>query len=112
MTSNELNDMKNDFHRYYSESSCNCASNFIKDYPALSALIASGAVISATTLFSSKARKVLFPAIKYIGKQQLKLFAGIGILSIATYMVNESVHLDDEFDNNEDDEIILNNYMK
>ena len=65
-----------------------------------------------TVFDMAKARKVLFPAIKYIGKQQLKLFAGIGILSIATYMVNESVHLDDEFDNNEDDEIILNNYMK
>ena len=35
MTSNELNDMKNDFHRYYSESSCNCASNFIKRFTQL-----------------------------------------------------------------------------
>lgn len=112
MTSNELNDMKNDFNNSYSKSCCKCASNFIKDYPALSTLVISGAIISATTLFSSKSRKVLFPAVKYIGKQQLKLFAGIGILSIATYIASDNVDLYDEFDNNEDDEIILNNHMK
>ena len=112
MTSNELNDMKNDFNKSYRKSSCNCSSNFIKNFPALSILIASGTIISATTLFNPKARKVLFPAIKYIGKQQLKLFAGIGILSISTYIAKKSVDLDDDLYNNEKDEIILSNYNK
>ena len=112
MTSNELLDMKDDFNKSYKKSSCNCKLNFIKDYPALSILIASGAIVSATTLFNPKARKVLFPAIKYIGKQQLKLFAGIGILSISTYIAKKGIDLDCDLNNSEKDEIILNNYTK
>lgn len=112
MTSNEFNGMKNDFDKPDSNSSCKCASDFVKNYPALSTIIASGVIVSTTTLFSSKARKVIFPAVKYVGKQQLKLFAGIGILSIATFLAGKDMDLDEEFENNEDEEIILNNFME
>lgn len=116
MTSDQFKDMKDDLSECCYKS-CNCTSEFVSNYPILSTLIASGVVLSAATLVSPKARKVLFPAFKYLGKQQLKLFAGIGILSVATYLANESIDVVDNVNNlkesvENEDEIILNDFIK
>ncbi|QJA08988.1 hypothetical protein HF520_08520 [Romboutsia sp. CE17] len=99
---------------------CNCKSNFISEYPLLTTLITSGTILSTTALLSQKGRKILIPTFKYIGKQQLKLFAGIGILSIANYITKENFLSKDILEKNnlqdinpdDDNEIILNSVIK
>ncbi|SCH03824.1 MULTISPECIES: hypothetical protein [unclassified Romboutsia] len=114
MTSDQFKNMKDDLSECCCKS-CNGTSEFVSNYPVLSTLIASGVVLSAATLVSPKARKVLFPAFKYLGKQQLKLFAGIGILSVATYLANDSIDVDDNIstpNTESEEEIILNDFIK
>ena len=63
----------------------NCTSKFISNYPLLSTVIASSTILTVAGLINPKSRKIIIPTVKYVGKQQLKLFAGIGILSLATF---------------------------
>ncbi|MGL5693131.1 MAG: hypothetical protein ACRCXA_03580 [Peptostreptococcaceae bacterium] len=95
MTSNNLNN--------HNDSNLELESN----YPLFTALLASGAIISIATLLNSKSRKFVFSTFKFIGKQQLKLLAGVGIFSIATFISN-NIFCEDEYYCDED-EIILNN---
>lgn len=106
-----------EFKNEFTECCCNCSSDFFRSYPILTTVIASTTILSTASLVNPKARKVLLPAFKYLGKQQLKLFAGIGIFSIATYIAKQNTDLNDDFDindisNNDTDEIILNNTIK
>jgi hypothetical protein len=64
--------------------------NFAKSNPAFSTGIAAASVIATTSVISPKVRKVTVPVCKYVAKQQLKLLTGIGLLSVARSISNQS----------------------
>ena len=95
------NDSNLNLSQEYCDNLYDSPSKCLSNYPLLTTIVASGTVLTAAGLINPKSRKVLVPAIKYIGKQQLKLFAGIGVLSLATIYsknVNSSDNKDDSND--------------
>lgn len=97
MTSNNLDNFNND---YDLELEDNC--------PITSALFIFGAIISISALLNSKSRKFLFSTVKFLGKQQLKLLAGVGIFSIATF-ISKNIYSDEDFYDDEN-EIVLSDF--
>ena len=84
-----------------------CTSKFISSYPLLSTVVASSTILTIAGLVNPKSRKIIVPTIKYVGKQQLKLFAGIGILSLATFYTKNIGSNDNNYQNEEDNLIVL-----
>lgn len=84
MTSNE-----------YYEYDCCCCKNetsssikkFIKNNPGLTAGIVLGSALTAATIINPTVRKFTVPTCKYLAKQQLKMLAGVGLFSIATFLI-------------------------
>ena len=85
----------------------NSTSKFISNYPLLSTVVASGTILTISGLVNPKSRKILIPTIKYIGKQQLKLFAGIGVLSLATFYTKNINQNNNDQENEENSLIVL-----
>lgn len=104
MTSNEFNttyfineESTFDDSTYNSECYTNFK-NFAKNNPALTTGLAAASVVATASIISPKIRKMTAPVCKYALKQQLKLLAGIGILSIANTISNQS-NLFNDIDN-------------
>lgn len=74
----------NEFESSIKKCSCYCS-----DLPPLITTgIAIGSVLTTASILNPKVRKITIPILKYTAKQQLRLLAGIGVLSIATYIAN------------------------
>ena len=93
MNLNNFNNI-NDEEYYYFEDECCNFSNDLKSFSKINPLLVKGLLVGSTltaaTIVSPKVRKVT----GFIAKQQLKLLAGIGILSIATYISKQNDNLE------------------
>ncbi|MEF9990511.1 MAG: hypothetical protein RRZ84_06025 [Romboutsia sp.] len=56
--------------------------------PAITTGIVVGCSITAASIISPRVRKITVPVFKYALKQQMRLLAGIGVLSIATLLAS------------------------
>ncbi|MBO3445607.1 hypothetical protein [Clostridium sp. CCUG 7971] len=94
MTSDEFNNVYliNEENNFNSSTSdyYNNFKNFAKNNPALTTGLATASVIATASVVSPKVRKVTMPVCKYVVKQQLKLLTGIGLLSVARSISNQS----------------------
>lgn len=97
----------NEYHEY---DYCCCESEtsssikkFAQNNPGLTAGIVLGSALTAATIISPTVRRVTVPTCKYLAKQQLKILAGVGLFSIATFLIAQ-----DDIDNSDiiDDDIL------
>ena len=99
MTSNE-----------YNECNCYCCETdssssikkIVKDNPAITTGIVIGTALTAATIISPTVRKITVPTCKYLAKQQLKILAGIGLFSIATFISTQDDIIESNITNNDD----------
>ena len=98
MTLNEFDNINEDELCGYSDN-CNNFSNDLKKFtgnnPMLATGIIAGSALATASIISPTIRKITVPTCKFVVKQQLKLLAGIGVLSIATYIASPSGNVDD-----------------
>jgi len=98
MTLNEFDNINEDEFCSCSDN-CNNFSNDFKKFtgnnPMLATGIIAGSALATASIISPTIRKITVPTCKFVVKQQLKLLAGIGALSIATYLTNQSGNIDD-----------------
>ena len=95
----------NEFDNINEDDFCSCSdncNNFSKDLkkftgnnPMLATGIIAGSTLATASIISPTIRKITVPTCKFAAKQQLKFLAGIGVLSIATYIANQSYNIDD-----------------
>lgn len=98
MTFNEFNNTNKEELYYFEDDCCNLGDDlktFTQSNPLLTKGLLVGSTLAAATIISPKVRKVTIPTCKFLAKQQLKLLAGIGVLSIATYITSNSSDLHD-----------------
>lgn len=57
-----------------------------------------GSALTTATILSPRVRKVTIPVAKYVAKQQLRMLAGIGMLSIATYLASAPDDIVEDFE--------------
>ncbi|MGL4914580.1 MAG: hypothetical protein ACRC3Y_19345 [Romboutsia sp.] len=97
MTLNNFNNINEEEYYYFENECCNFSNelkSFVKSNPLLTKGLVAGSTLTIATIISPKVRKVTIPTCKFLAKQQLKLLAGIGVLSIATYISSQSTNLD------------------
>lgn len=58
--------------------------NFSKSKQFLTTGLVLGTTLVATSIINPKIRKVAIPTYKYLGKQQMKILAGVGLFSIVS----------------------------
>ena len=58
--------------------------NFSKSKQYLTTGLVLGTTLVATSIINPKIRKVAIPTYKYLGKQQMKILAGVGLFSIVS----------------------------
>ncbi len=99
MISNEFNNT-NENTSFNNCSNCddlsNNMKNFTKSNPTLTTGILVGSALVTANIISPSIRKITIPTCKFVAKQQLKLLAGIGVLSIATYIASHPNNMDDD----------------
>ncbi|RDY24709.1 hypothetical protein CHF27_000480 [Romboutsia maritimum] len=77
---------------------CKNASNikfFMSSHPIISTGAVTGSILTTASIISPNVRKFTVPLFKSLTKHQLKLFAGLGLLSIANYIANNPEFSDD-----------------
>lgn len=98
MTLNEFDNINEDEFCGCSDN-CNNFSNDLKKFTGNNPMLATGIIASSAlataSIISPTIRKITVPTCKFVVKQQLKLLTGIGVLSIATYIANQSSNIDD-----------------
>ncbi|MGL5348035.1 MAG: hypothetical protein ACRDA3_11845 [Peptostreptococcaceae bacterium] len=87
----------------YSNHSCPYCSNqvsnakkIIKNNPGLTSGIVIGGALTTASLINPTLRKVTLPTFKFIAKQQLKILAGVGLFSIASFISSQDYLYEDE----------------
>ena len=95
MTLNKFNNINEDeFCRCCNDLPSNLK-NFTKNNPLVATVLVAGSTLTTASIISPTMRKFTVPTCKFIAKQQLKFLAGIGVLSIATYISSQSNGIDD-----------------
>lgn len=87
----------------YSHHNCPYCSNqvsraktFIGNNPGLTSGIVIGGALTTASLINPTIRKVTIPTFKFISKQQLKILAGVGLFSIASFLSSQDYLYEDE----------------
>ncbi|MCR8745063.1 hypothetical protein [Romboutsia lituseburensis] len=98
MTFNEFNNTNEEEIYYFEDDCCNLGDSlktFAQSNPLLTKGLLVGSTLAAATIISPTVRKITIPTCKFLAKQQFKFLAGIGVLSIATYITSNSPDLHD-----------------
>lgn len=84
----------NNFKECYYLDDKHCNKSFARDNPLLTKGLLIGSTLTIASIVNPNVRKITIPTCKFLAKQQLKLLAGIGVLSIATYSTKKVSNLD------------------
>lgn len=95
MTSNDINELE----KQVEDSVVKCYCSLSNISPGVTTGIAMASALTTATILSPKIRKITIPLTKFVAKQQIKLLAGIGVLSVATYITNSSSNTINTMDN-------------
>ena len=95
----------NEFDNINEDEFCSCSDNynnfsndlkkFAGNNPMLTTGIIAGSTLATASIINPTIRKITVPTCKLVAKQQLKFLAGVGVLSIATYIANQPGNIDD-----------------
>lgn len=94
MTSNDINDLEKQIEDSVIECYCSCKN--ISPIAATGLVV--GSALTTATVLSPTIRKITVPIAKFAIKQQFRLLAGLGVLSIATYITSSSSNSINEFE--------------